>query len=210
MPRDPNTCLTQKSSFEVSGIVSSNVILVCQRLLRAAVTALTGSNVNLKKNDDVMNRKFKSFSIFFLVLMVGGVVWVALQYNWVIKSKPHPSSLTIERKGKLQQVKQEPPTLYHVDDSQLTQKIYAALLELNPVPNGEYHCPIDFGISYDMSFYENGKKVFFANANGGGCQIIHIQGKNGSFRSTDSSFWKLLQEATGMNPQQLRGGPGSF
>jgi hypothetical protein len=157
-----------------------------------------------------MNRKFKTLSVLAMLLIIGVTVWVTFQYNWATKSKLHLSSLTIERKAKLQQVKQEPPALYQVDDSQLTKKIYAALLDLKAGPDGAYHCPIDFGISYDLSFYENGKKVFFVNANGGGCQFIQIQGKHGGFKSNDLLFWKLMQEATGMNSQQLWGSPGSF
>ncbi|SEC60220.1 hypothetical protein [Paenibacillus sp. GP183] len=58
-----------------------------------------------------MNRKFKNLSVLVILLIFGVTVWATLQRNWAKNSKFHPSSITIERIGELQQVKQEPPTI---------------------------------------------------------------------------------------------------
>ncbi|KRF20179.1 hypothetical protein [Paenibacillus sp. Soil787] len=109
----------------------------------------------------------------------------------------------------MQQVKKQPPAIYQTDDSQLTEQIYKALMSFEPVPpNAIISCPADSGISYDMHFYEKGKEVFLINAEGGGCQFIHLKEGN-ALRSKDY-FWKMVQEATEMNAKQLLGLPGSF
>ncbi|QYR19325.1 hypothetical protein KZ483_15415 [Paenibacillus sp. sptzw28] len=123
--------------------------------------------------------------------------------------KLHPTRLTIERKGKLQSVKHQPPARYQVNDKKLTEEIYVNLLDSESVPkNVVISCPNDLGISYDMTFYENGKEVFLVNVDGGGCQFISVKGKD-AYRTKDS-FWKLMQEATGLNGAQLAGAIGSF
>ena len=120
----------------------------------------------------------------------------------------HPTKLIIERKGKLQSVTNQPPAQYDEEDVKLVKQIYESLFHFEVVPKDAIiHCPIDYGISYDLVFYDNEQQILFANVEAGGCQFLH-QGK-AAYR-TDDAFWKLMQEATEMNKAQLWGAPGSF
>ncbi|WP_201008833.1 hypothetical protein [Paenibacillus glycanilyticus] len=121
----------------------------------------------------------------------------------------HPTKIVIERKGKLQSITHQPPAEYQVDTMEMVTSIYESLLNLKAVPKDVIiHCPADFGISYDLAFYEDGNQLFTANVEAGGCRYVQFQEKE-AYQSTDS-FWKLMKEATGMTESQLWGTPGSF
>ncbi|QHW32853.1 hypothetical protein GZH47_19915 [Paenibacillus rhizovicinus] len=121
----------------------------------------------------------------------------------------HPTSVTITRGGKLQDVKAKPPQTYAVSEASLAARLYKTLLTLDFVPNPDgYFCPADVGISYDLQFADDHQHAFHVTANASGCRFVRLDDGTAFWES--DSFQQAMMDATGMNKDQLWGLPGSF
>jgi hypothetical protein len=97
-----------------------------------------------------------------------------------------------------------PPVQITVTDATKAQDAYRATLALPVAPTGVqpgYHsCPVDWGVSYQLTFsLANGSKLI-VTADPNGCQSVSIPGT--CVRSTDSAYWSQLAQDLGV-PESL-------
>ena len=93
-------------------------------------------------------------------------------------------------------------TPHTVNDTTKAQRLYDAVRALPPpIGDGIISCPIDFGISYQLTFRSDSGVQLTAIFQGGGCRALYIGGNHGY--TTDATFWRLLADTFGISEEQL-------
>jgi hypothetical protein len=93
-------------------------------------------------------------------------------------------------------------TPHTVNDAAKAQKLYDAVRALpQPTSDGFISCPVDFGISYQITFRSGSGVQLTTIFQGGGCRALYIGGNHGY--TTDAAFWQLLADTFGISEEQL-------
>ena len=89
---------------------------------------------------------------------------------------------------------QFPPLDRIVADAGIASRLYEEIRALRPQPEGTYFCGIDFGIHYELSFFERGNRTLHAVMQGS-CHLIDLGA--GDVRVFDDRFEADLLGALG-------------
>jgi hypothetical protein len=112
---------------------------------------------------------------------------------------PPVDELRVERISELHSI---PPLAASVTDH---ATIDALLTKIRSLPTAQLrYCPVDWGVRYDLDFRHQGGQVLHAVAEAGGCKNISLG--PGDTRSSDDTFWEMLERALGYPA----GDPGFF
>ena len=82
--------------------------------------------------------------------------------------------------------------------------VQRALCALPKQPSGIYHCPADFGISFQLRFYGPHGVLHAVNLEASGCQLVTGLGKPIRWTAQSPGFWPTLARAIGL-PHSGRG-----
>lgn len=72
------------------------------------------------------------------------------------------------------------------------------LCSLPPIPRGIFECPADFGVSYRLTFADDGRRVGVAIANPTGCSSVDLPHTNLIARNATDGFWSTLGDTIGL------------
>ena len=78
------------------------------------------------------------------------------------------------------------------------QTIYSMTLALPDQPPGIYACGVDFGIVYNLTFFDGGATAASATLEPGGCQEVRFSGSDEIRRVIDESYWATLAQQLGI------------
>jgi hypothetical protein len=93
-------------------------------------------------------------------------------------------------------------TPHTANNAAKAQQLYDAVRALQqPTGDGIMSCPIDFGISYQLTFRSDSEVQLTAILQGGGCRTLYIGGNHGYI--TNAAFWRLLADTFGVSEEQL-------
>lgn len=92
------------------------------------------------------------------------------------------------------------------NDSARVDELLRAVHALRQVPPGaEFHCPIDFGTEYQLTFVLAGGPPTSMNMNGSGCRFLRVEPSGPTYFQTDG-FRALFREVTGIRPLEFTPG----
>jgi len=158
------------------------------------------------------------------VALIGVLLAVALLgFGYVVPMAPRWSSVTsllVTRDVGFPQNGISPFTGSSADAARV-QRFYNAIWALPSFPPGQYACPADRGVRYQLTFQRGADIVLRAVASPGGCGGVALERAGPFFRDdgrmiASESFWALLAETLGVpesevypvRPRRLEDGPG--
>jgi len=92
------------------------------------------------------------------------------------------------------------PASVTVDRAATVRRVAQALCALPKMPRGALHCPADFGITYQLTFFTKSHSFPTVGIDATGCQKVHGLGP-ARWVSRSPGFWQILGNAMGLtNP----------
>jgi hypothetical protein len=89
-----------------------------------------------------------------------------------------------------------PPFERTATDAAKVQRLYNALLALPTPPPGPLSCPVDFGVAYHVTFFNQSVIVLQATVKPDGCRSVSLS--NGESRwAMDDQFWAVFADTIG-------------
>lgn len=92
----------------------------------------------------------------------------------------------------------QPPNVSLLVGQTPAQTIYSMTLALPDQAPGIYNCPIDFGIVYNMTFFDGTATATSATLEPNGCQQVRFSGSNEVRRVLDETYWASLAQQLGI------------
>lgn len=84
------------------------------------------------------------------------------------------------------------------------RKVYADILALPEQVPGTYNCPADFGVTYQIVFYEASEELATAAMTPTGCGVVTLTSKTSSAVLTaNPDFWTQLSTDLGITEAQI-------
>ncbi len=71
-------------------------------------------------------------------------------------------------------------------------------LALPDLPPGTYSCPIDFGILYNLTFFDGTSTAASATLEPTGCGLVRFSGSDEVRRVLDKTYWASLAQQLGI------------
>lgn len=102
-----------------------------------------------------------------------------------------------------------PPLERTVTDAVKARQLYAALRALPPFPKETMSCPMDIGVSYDLTFYQGQTQVSWATVQPTGCEAVTLPNGDVRWAVNQDQFWATLAEALGVSKSDLFQAPRS-
>ena len=97
-----------------------------------------------------------------------------------------------------------PPQVVATATGDAARAIYAATLALPILPPGEYNCPANFGIIYNLTFTTSGESTIVGTATPTGCEIVTLNAEIGSASlSINGAYWRLLASDLGIDESTI-------
>lgn len=87
-----------------------------------------------------------------------------------------------------------PPFEATSDDAAVAQSLAQTIKSLPPFPNGTYHCPIDFGVTYTLTFQSGSAPALSASVDAQGCQGLTITGESHARWTIGGPFWPQVAQ----------------
>jgi len=114
-------------------------------------------------------------------------------------SMPPASELTGVNFGATTTLPPNPPPAVDITAGEIpAQNIYTMTLALPDLPGGVYHCPDDFGVVYNLTFFSGNATVVTASLDPNGCQGVKISGSPQVRQILDKSYWTTLAQQLGV------------
>ena len=88
-----------------------------------------------------------------------------------------------------------PPLDRTLTEAGVASRLYEDIRALRPQPEGAYFCGLDFGIRYELSFFELGNRILHGVVHGS-CHLIDLGA--GDLRAFDDRFEADLLGALGL------------
>jgi len=88
-----------------------------------------------------------------------------------------------------------PPLDRTLTEAGIASRLYKDIRALRPQPEGAYFCGLDFGIRYELSFFERGNRILHGVVHGS-CHLIDLGA--GDVRAFDDHFEADLLGALGL------------
>jgi len=90
--------------------------------------------------------------------------------------------------------KMNPPPPVYVDltDGTKAQDVYRATLALPDFPPGVHHCPVDWGVLYQITFSFSDGSRLAATLDPAGCQQVQIPGSTSRWTLINTDYWSEL------------------
>jgi hypothetical protein len=145
------------------------------------------------------------------VLLIGALLVVALLgFGYVAPMAPRWSpvtSLLVTRDGAFPQISITPFAGSSTDAAGV-QRFYNAIWALPHAQPGQYACPIEYGVRYQLTFQRGADIVLRAVASPGGCGGVDLERAGPFFRDDGrmiaaESFWAQLAETLGVPESQV-------
>jgi hypothetical protein len=136
-----------------------------------------------------------------------GVIGAALTFSLLgacsSSSMPPASTLTGMRFAATTIVPgNSPPAVDVTVGKSPAQNIYTMTLALPDLPSGAYACPNDFGITYDLTFFDGASTAASATLEPSGCRLVRFSGSDEVRRVLDDTYWATLAQQLGV-PQSM-------
>jgi hypothetical protein len=90
-----------------------------------------------------------------------------------------------------------PPFERTVTDAAKVQQLYAMLVALPAMPPGIYHCPVDLGVQYHLTFFTGNTPFTSATVDAGGCGGVTV-GNSSHWWARDATFWQQFADDLGV------------
>lgn len=94
-----------------------------------------------------------------------------------------------------------PPLERTISNPLTVRALFLALLALPPYPMDMRPCPVDYGVTYEISLLNGSRMVLRADAEAGGCEDVPLNFRDD--RRADGAFWAVLAQALGMPVGQV-------
>ena len=92
----------------------------------------------------------------------------------------------------------QPPAVSLLVGQIPAQTIYSMTLALPDQPPGVYNCPANFGVVYDLTFFDGTATAASATLEPNGCQQVRFSGANEVRRVPDETYWVSLAQQLGI------------
>lgn len=90
-----------------------------------------------------------------------------------------------------------PPFERTATDAAKVQHLYNALLALPTPPPGPLFCPVDFGVAYHVTFFNQSVIVLQATVKPDGCRSVSLSNGKSRWAYSDT-FWTLFADTLGV------------
>ncbi len=97
-----------------------------------------------------------------------------------------------------------PPNVTATATGDAARAIYDATLALPQLAPGEYNCPADFGITYNLTFFEGDTQLVAGTIRPSGCEIVTLADQSASASlSPDGDYWATLANDLGITESEI-------
>jgi len=97
-----------------------------------------------------------------------------------------------------------PPNVTASATGDAARAIYDATLALPVLSPGEYNCPADFGITYNLTFYGGDTQLVAGSVHPSGCELVTLAAQSASASlSPDADYWATLATDLGITESEI-------
>jgi hypothetical protein len=131
--------------------------------------------------------------------LVGTVLALSLLSACSNSSMPPASDMTGMRFAATTMIPSNPAPAVDVTVGRSpAQNVYTMTLALPDLPSGTYNCPVDFGIAYNLTFFDGASTAASATLEPGGCRLVRFSGSDEVRRVLDDAYWAMLAQQLGV------------